>query len=66
MAGKRPMTKREKEMLSEEYKSNPNYSRFRSSGGAADTLRNRGRQIDSIVDEAVRGGSERQSSYPRN
>lgn len=39
-----------------------------SSGMAASAGRavsGRQRQLDSIVDEAVRGGSERQSEYPR-
>lgn len=71
MSGKRPMTQRERQMLSEEYKSSPNYNKFRTpkpqSGGshAGPGVRNRADAIDSIVDHAQRGGDERQSGYPR-
>lgn len=64
------MTAREKAMLAEENKRRPNYDRFRKNSGGvrrtAATLGGRARQIDSIVDEAARGGAERQSEYKRN
>ncbi len=59
-------------MLSEEYRVSPDYSRFRPkqrSGGVASTagpgVRNRAQGIDSIVEEAQKGGAERQSGYRR-
>lgn len=59
-------------MLSEEYRVSPDYKKFSgpvtAAAKASDStsgpgVRNRSQGIDSIVDHAVRGGSERQSRY---